>query len=99
MEWVILFAIVVAYSSLSEKIKKLPDQTSKTKKTFPSLKNLVGKNIEIEDDDNYYETETKGILKYYDETWIAIESKNKRKQKEVNYFRIANISSINIIDK
>lgn len=99
MEWVILLTIVFGYSSLSEKIKKLSDKVSKTKKTFSSLKSLVGKNVEIEDDGHYYETETKGTLKYYDETWIAIESKNKKNQTEVNYFRIANVSSINIKDK
>lgn len=99
MDWVILFAILATYSILSEKIKKLSDQTTKTKKTYNSLKSLIDKNIEIEFDDNHYETETKGILKYYDETWIAIESKNKKNKTELNYFRITHISSINIIDK
>lgn len=99
MEWIILFAIILAYSSLSEKIKRISNESLKTKKEFPSLKDLIGKIIEIEDDEHYYETATKGILKYYDETWIAIESKNKKKKTEVNYFRISNISSINIIDE
>lgn len=99
MEWVLLFAIVCGFSSLSSQIKKLSEDKSKEKRTFPSLQNLVGKNIEIEDDEHYYDTESKGILKYYDETWIAIESINKKNQKEINYFRIANISSINIKDK
>lgn len=99
MEWIILFAIIIAYSSLSEKIKRISAQISKNKKEFPSLKDLVGKTIEIEDEEHYYETATKGILKYYDETWIAIESKNKKKKTEINYFRISNISSINIIDE
>lgn len=98
MEWIILMAIVIAYSSLSEKIKRVADQSSKAKKVFPSLKKLIGKNIQIETND-YYETETKGILKYYDKTWIAIESINKKKKTEINYFRISSVSSINLLDK
>lgn len=98
MEWIILIAIACGFSSISSQIKKLSKDNSRVKKSFPSLKDLVGKNIEIEDDEHYYVTESKGILKYYDETWIAIESKNKKNQRETNYFRIANISSINIVN-
>lgn len=68
------------------------------KKRFPSLKELVDKTIEIEIEDNYYSYETKGILKFYDDEWIAIECINKSNKKEINYFRISNISSIDIIN-
>lgn len=98
MEWIILLAIVIAYSSLSEKIKKLSDQSENTKKKFPSLKDLIGKNIEIETED-FYENGTKGILKFYDDTWIAIESINKNKKTKINYFRISSISAINLFEK
>ncbi len=105
MEWVLLFAMVCGFSSLSSKIKMLSLQVSndrkgnaKDKKLLSSLDNLVGKKVEIEDDEHYYENEDKGILKYYDDTWIAIESFNKKNKREVNYFRIANISAINIIE-
>lgn len=39
MEWVIVFAIVVIYCSLSSKLNKIINkQTLYTKKEFPSLK-------------------------------------------------------------
>lgn len=105
MEWILLFAMVCGFSSLSSKLEKLSRQLSndsnsntKNKKLFSSLKSFVGKKVEIEDDEHYYENEDKGILRYYDDTWIAIESFNKKNKREVNYFRIANISAINIIE-
>lgn len=100
MEWVILMVIVIAYYSLAEKIKKISDQmpVRRKKNVSVSLDDLVGKYISIEVD-GYYETGTKGVLKYYDDTWIAIESINKRQQTEIKLFRILKVLSIDIVDK
>lgn len=103
MEYLTLIALVMVYSSLSSKISRITNNMSvKKNKKFPSLKELVGKNIEIETDDYYdytFNLKTKGILKEYNDTWIVIESLNKQNEKELYYYRVNNIKSINIIDK
>lgn len=103
MEYLTLIALVMVYSSLSSKISRITNNMSvKKNKKFPSLKELVGKNIELETDDYYdytFNLKTKGILKEYNETWIVIESLNKQNEKELYYYRVNNIKSINIIDK
>ena len=102
MEYLILFAIIIAYSSLSSKISKImTSMTTNNKKRFPSLKELVGKNIEIETDEYLelsYGYSTKGLLKEYNDTWLVIESRDKKDRKELYYYRIKNITSINVID-
>lgn len=103
MEYLTLIALVMVYSSLSSKISRITNNMSvKRNKKFPSLKELVGKNIELETDDYYdytFNLKTKGILKEYNDTWIVIESLNKKDEKELYYYRLNNIKSINIIDK
>lgn len=103
MEYLTLIALVMVYSSLSSKISRITNNMSvKKNKKFPSLKELVGKNIELETDDYYdytFNLKTKGILKDYNDTWIVIESLNKKDEKELYYYRVNNIKSINIIDK
>lgn len=103
MEYLTLIALVMVYSSLSSKISRITNNMSvKKNKKFPSLKELVGKHIELETDDYYeytYNLKTKGILKEYNDTWIVIESLNKKDEKELYYYRVNNIKSINIIDK
>lgn len=102
MEYLILFAIIIAYSSLSSKISKImTNMPNCNKKRFPSLKELVGKNIEIETDEYLelsYGYSTKGLLKEYNDTWLVIEAKNKKDKKELYYYRIKNITSISVID-
>ena len=102
MEYLILFAIIIVYSSLSSKISKImTSMTTNNKKRFPSLKELVGKNIEIETDEYLelsYGYSTKGLLKEYNDTWLVIEAKNKKDKKELYYYRIKNITSISVID-
>ncbi len=102
MEYLILFAIIIVYSSLSSKISKImTSMTTNNKKRFPSLKELVGKNIEIETDEYLelsYGYSTKGLLKEYNDTWLVIESRDKKDRKELYYYRIKNITSINVID-
>lgn len=108
MEYLILFAIIIAYSSLSSKISRImynmpnmDNMSNSNKKRFPSLKELVGKNIEIETDEYLelsYGYSTKGLLKEYNDTWLVIESRDKKDRKELYYYRIKNITSINVID-
>lgn len=100
MEWLIICAIIISHSSLSSKILKVSKQLNpSSKKTFPSLKELIGKNIEIESDEygEYnYNCKTKGTLKNYNETWIVIETTDKKNNKELYYYRLKNITSINL---
>lgn len=79
----------------------MTSMTTNNKKRFPSLKELVGKNIEIETDEYLelsYGYSTKGLLKEYNDTWLVIESRDKKDRKELYYYRIKNITSINVID-
>ena len=105
MEWVIILSLVAAYSSLSAKLDKIIDnqnETKKSKKMFHSLNELIGKNISIETSDELdltLESETKGILRDFNDKWIIIETINKKNKKELYYYRISNIVSIDIIEK
>lgn len=100
--WLIILAIVGSYCSLSSKLDKLINKQLKgNKNKFPSLKKLVGKKISIETSDQLeliFGSETKGILKYYNDTWIVIETINKKNNKEQYYYRLNTITSINIVD-
>lgn len=100
MEWVIAFLIVVIYCSLSFKLDKIiKKQTQYTKKEFPSLKKLIGKNISIKTNDEsslVFGNETKGILKHFNDEWIVIETINK---KEQYYYKLNNIASIDVVEK
>lgn len=96
MELVIILAIVVSYYGLSEKIQKILKRTYMNKKDFPSFKDLINKQIEIELIDGCVKD---GTLIKYDNVWIALENKDKNGVIKQNYFRISNISSINILDK
>lgn len=103
MEWVIVFVIVVIYCSLSSKLNKIINkQTLYTKKEFPSLKKLIGKTISIETNDEsnlVFGSETKGILKQFNDEWIVIETINKKSKKEQYYYKLNNIVSIDIVEK
>lgn len=100
MEYVLLMAVAVAYLSLSSKIDQLKNNISdkNSKHNFLPLKDLVGKNIEIEIDEIVFSGNPKGILKEYNDTWLVLESYNKKNKKELYYYRISNITSINIIE-
>lgn len=100
MEYVLFIAVVVAYLSLSSKIDELKNniQDKKLKHDFLPLKDLIGKNIEIEIDEIVFSGNPKGILKEYNDTWLVLESYNKKNKKELYYYRISNITSINIIE-
>lgn len=102
MEYIIIFVIVASHISLSSKIDKLINMRKKeSKKNVSSLKELVGKKISIETDDQLsvvYGFETKGILKEFDNKWIVLETINKKDKRELYYYRINSITSIDIIN-
>ena len=97
MEYFILFLIIIFYLNLNSNIKKILNNGHKdNKKDFSMLKSLIGKEIEIDTDDEYslvFGTSTKGILKEFNDTWLVIETKKKDKL-ETLYYRINNIQSI-----
>lgn len=102
MEYIIIFVIVASHISLSSKIDKLINMRKKeSKKNVSSLKELVGKKISIETDEMLsvvYGCETKGILKEFDNKWIVLETINKKDKRELYYYRINSITSIDIIN-
>lgn len=95
-----IFSLIISHSSLSSKISKVSKLINPPyKKSFPSLKELIGKNIEIESDEYGefdYNCKTKGKLKKFNETWIVIETTDKKNNKELYYYRLKNITSINL---
>lgn len=102
MEYCTLFIVVLMYVDISSKLKKLTNNNDVNKKKFTLLKDMVGKEIEIDlDDEGYFsfEDKRKGILKEYNNTWIVLEVVDKKKNnRELYYYRTSNINSINIIE-
>lgn len=103
---IIIGIMVVGFGNLSNKIdkimKNMPDSTKNAKAGFPSLKEIIGKKVEIAFDDDtalIYGYKSKGILKEYNNTWLVLEASDKKNGKELFYYRIHNVSSINILDK
>lgn len=100
--WIIILAIVGAYCSLSSKLDKIINkQFKENKNKFPSLKELVGKKINIETSDQLelvFGSVTEGILKSFNDTWIVIETINKKNKKEQYYYRLNKIVSINLVN-
>lgn len=103
MEFLIIMVVAVAYGSLSSKLDKILNKQDKdNKKKFPSLQKLIGKNISIETSnelDLVFGSETKGILKEFNDIWLVIETTNKKNKKEEWYYRLNNIVSIDLIEK
>lgn len=102
MEYVLLFCIVAGVTSISSKLDKLKKSFEKEKRRLPSLKALINKTIELETIDNLelnYDLSAKGKLKDYNEKWLVIESVSKKGIKELYYYKIKNITSINIIEE
>lgn len=100
MEYVLFLAIIISYSSLAEKISKISDATTtKKSKKFPSLKELIGKTVKLTVEEDKPPIFSKmGILKAYDEKWLVIETEDKKNKKELLYYRIKNVTSIDICD-
>jgi hypothetical protein len=102
MEWWILLLGIVGYSSISSKLDKIMNNMSTNKKKkFSSLQELIGKNIKLETDNQLelaYNCKTEGILKEYNDTWLVIETIDKKNKKELYYYRLNNVKSINEIE-
>ncbi|MCM1370664.1 MAG: hypothetical protein NC181_02070 [Clostridium sp.] len=100
--WLIILAIVGTYCGLSSKLDKIINkQFKENKNKFPSLQELVGKKINIETSDELviaFGSATEGVLKCFNDTWIVIETTNKKNKKEQYYYRLNKIVSINIVD-
>lgn len=103
MEFVIIMAIVGTYLSLSSKLDKLiNNQIKDNKNRFPSLNELIGKNISVEmsnESELIFGSKTKGILREFNDTWLGIETTDKKDKKELYYYRLNDIVSIDIIEK
>lgn len=88
----IIIMLIGILSKLEKIIRLIKNMDSKNKKKeFPSLKELIGKNIKIkisEDADFVFGFEAEGILKEFDDIWIVVECINK---KEEYYYRIKDI--------
>ena len=97
MDWLIIMMVMLAYFDIKTKIQKvINNQKENTKKDFSLLKELIGKNVQIESDDEYrlvFGTKTQGILKEFNDTWLIIETENK-KGKELIYYRLNNIKGV-----
>lgn len=97
MEWCILLVVVLIYCDLDSKLKKLiNNQNVDNKKDFSLLKDMIGKKIMIETDDGntyMFGVKSEGILKEYNDTWLALEIEDKR-GNSIIYYRIKNITKI-----
>ena len=97
MDWLIIMVVMLAYFDMKTKIQKvINNQKENAKKDFSLLKDLLGKNVKIESDDEYilvFGTKQQGILKEFNDTWLIIETENK-KGKELIYYRLNNIKGI-----
>ena len=97
MEVFLLLILILFYFELNSKIKMiLNNQNKSNKKDYSLLKKLVGRQIEIDTDDEYelaFGSKKRGILKDFNDTWIILETQNKEK-KETIYYRLINIKSI-----
>ncbi len=101
MEYIILMCLIIGFSTVSSKLDKIKNESIKSKRKLPSLKELVGKSIEIETDNDLelnYNITTKGKLIKYNDTWLVLSTMDKKGKKELFYFKVKNITSINIID-
>lgn len=100
MEVFTLIIVVVAYIDIKENLKKILNYQSKNnKKDFSLLGGLIGKNIQVELDDEYalvFGNPRKGILKEFNDTWFILESTNKKKTEFV-YYRINEIKGVSEI--
>lgn len=99
MKWIVAIIVLCMYCSLSNRLDKIIKlQTDATKKSFPSLHQLVGKYISIEtDDDSDFEFDDgqEGRLKKFNQQWLVLETLNQ----ELYYYRLRNITSIDVIEE
>lgn len=101
-----IFAIIMLLDLESKVSKIIKNNLLQNKKNIDLqiLKELIGKNVSIiiknDEINNSYlfssQYNTKGVIKDYNNSWILFQYKNK-KETINQYFRIADITSINEI--
>lgn len=106
MEWILLLVLVLGFIEIDNKLNKLIKKGNKKTLNREMIKSLVNKKvnlmIENENINNSYlfcsSSNIIGMIKEYDDVWINFEYQEKN--KTINqYFRIADITSINEMDK
>ena len=95
--WLVLLVFALGYFDLKKDIKKILTYQSKTeKKDFTLLEKLKGKEIQIEvdnDDIISFDNTRKGILKDFNDTWLILETEDKKGKKTL-YYRMINIKGV-----
>lgn len=96
MEYVILGAVLVAFSSISGQLSSIKNKLDNKTKTKVNLKELVGKNVKVYLDDEH-DIELEGELVSFDKKWFELKE-YKKKNNEIHYKRIDKIKSITLKD-
>jgi len=95
MEYIIFIILIIGFSDISSKLKLINKKLETDSKTKYNLKELVGKNVVIEFDEDF-SIVLEGKLISFDEKWFEIETVKKNKNIETTYKRISEIKSITI---
>ena len=95
MEYIIFIILIIGFSDISSKLKLINKKLETDSKTKYNLKELVGKNVVIEFDEDF-SVVLEGKLISFDEKWFEIETVKKNKNIETTYKRISEIKSITI---
>ena len=98
MEYVILGAIIVAFSSISSQLSSIKNKMDNQTKSKINLKDYLGKKVKLYLDDEY-DIELIGELLSYDNKWFEFKESIKHKNSTIYYKRIDKIKSITLMDK
>ena len=98
MEYVILGAIIVAFSSISSQLSSIKNKMDNQTKSKINLKYYLGKKVKLYLDDEY-DIELIGELLSYDNKWFKFKENIKYKNPTIYYKRIDKIKSITLMDK
>ena len=108
MEWIIIFALVMLYISLSEKIEKVTKILNKRKRIdweekglSKVIQGLVNSKCKIDTDEALTlvgKAEIEGMVLDSDEEWIKLEYLDKNNGKKIAVFRIDSIDTILVIE-
>lgn len=108
MEWIIIFALVMMYISLSEKIENITKLLLKRKikdreerGLSKVIQGLVNSKCKINTDEALTlvgKVEIEGILLDSDEEWIKLEYLDKNNVKKIAVLRIDSINTILVIE-
>ena len=96
MEYVILGAVLVAFSSISGQLSSIKNKLDNKSKTKVNLKELVGKRVKVYLDDEH-DIELEGEVISFDKKWFELKE-FKKKNNEIHYKRIDRIKSITLKD-